>query len=228
MASRILLVDDEEDILELVGRYLTAEGMEVHRARDGQAALDAVARLEPDVVVLDIMLPELDGLNVCREIRRTRNVPILMLSARGEEIDKVLGLEVGADDYLSKPFQPKELVARVRAMLRRWHMVRPAAADESVLVRKNLKIYTAAQRVEIDNQEVTLTPIEFSLLKVLAANPGQVMSRQQLMDRVWGQEYPGTERTVDSHVCNLRAKLQKAAPGTYISAVWGLGYRFES
>lgn len=225
--ARILVVDDDEDILKLVESILAAEGFEVHVARDGPAGLARAAELSPDVVVLDVMLPGADGLSVCRELRQGSRVPILMLSARGEEIDKVLGLELGADDYLAKPFQSRELVARIRAMLRRWTMAREHSEPE-MIVCGPVRINLSGQRVELKGREVPLTPIEFSLLTHLARNHGQVLSRQRLLDLVWGEEFPGDERTVDSHVSKLRAKLQKVAPGDYIRGVWGVGYRFEA
>lgn len=226
--GRVLVVDDEDDIVELVSTYLEREGYEVFVARDGHCALESLDRVAPEVVVLDVMLPRLDGLEVCREIRRTRTVPILMLSARGDDIDKILGLEVGADDYLTKPFNPKELVARVRAMFRRLRMPM-TAADEDLIARGSLRIQVRAQSVEVEGRAVRLTPIEFNLLRVLAAQAGQVLSRQHLLDRVWGPDFYGDERTVDVHIRHLRAKLQEVTPGRqFVSAVWGVGYRFEA
>ncbi len=223
----VLVVDDEDDIADVLRTYLEREGYEVHVCRDGADALTDVARLHPDVLVLDVMLPGMDGLNVCREIRKTRNIPILMLSARGDDVDKILGLEVGADDYLTKPFNPKEMVARVRAMFRRLKMA-PAPSDEEVIVRRSLRIQVTGQRVELDGKPVQLTPLEFALLRTLAANAGNVMTRQDLLNKVWGPEFFGDERTVDVHVRHLRGKLQRVAPGPqYITSVWGVGYRYE-
>ncbi|MHB2020696.1 MAG: response regulator [Candidatus Xenobia bacterium] len=228
MNGKVLLVDDDPDILDLLVTVLGEHGYETRVARDGQAALAAVADFLPDVVVLDVMMPQMDGLTVCRELRRTQEMPILILSARGEDLDKILGLEVGADDYLTKPFNPKELVARVRAMFRRLRLGAPREGED-VMRRGLVKIQVPQQRVEVKGLEVKLTPIEFNLLKVLADKPGVVLSRQDLLDRVWGQEYAGDERTVDTHVRHLRGKLQKAWPDCqYIVSVWGVGYKFEA
>lgn len=227
-AGRVLVVDDQPDIVDVVRTYLERDGFEVFSASNGVHALEEVARLGPDILILDVMLPGMDGLNVCREIRKTRTIPILMLSARGDDLDKILGLEIGADDYLVKPFNPKELVARVRAMARRQRMV-ATPDDQDVIVRRALRIEVPAQRVLVDGHEVRLTPIEFSLLRVLAANAGTVLSRQDLLDKVWGPEYYGDERTVDVHIRHVRAKLQAAAAGPqYIVSIWGVGYKLEN
>jgi DNA-binding response OmpR family regulator len=221
-----MIVDDEPDIVEVVRTYLERDGFEVHASANGAEALEAVARLAPDVIILDVMLPGLDGLNVCREIRKTRTMPILMLSARGDDLDKILGLEIGADDYMTKPFNPKELVARVRAMMRRQRMT---GGEEDVIVRRNLRIEVGGQRVLLDGTEVRLTPIEFGLLKALAGNAGNVLSRQDLLDRVWGADFFGDERTVDVHIRHVRGKLQAVVPGPqYIVSVWGVGYKYEA
>jgi DNA-binding response OmpR family regulator len=226
MPGTVLVVDDEQDIVDVVRAYLERDGYTVHVARDGRSALLDVERISPEVVILDVMLPHRDGLDVCREIRRTRNVPILMLSARGEDSDKIVGLEVGADDYLTKPFSPKELVARVRAMFRRLRM----APDEGVMLRRGLRIDTMSMRADVEGgQALPLTPLEFALLRALAAAPGRALSRQELLDKAWGDDFVGDERTVDVHIRHLRAKLQQAAPGPqYITSVWGVGYKFEA
>lgn len=227
MAGKVLVVDDEPDIVDVVRAYLEREGYEVQVARDGANALDEMARFVPDVVVLDVMLPRLDGLEVCREIRKSRNVPILMLSARGDDLDKILGLEVGADDYLTKPFSPMELVARVRAMLRRSRIVAERPRDATIS-HGSLVLDAGARRVMLEGQEVHLTPIEFSLLHQLMANRGQVLTRQNLLDRCWGADFFGVERTVDVHLRNLRLKLQKVLPSRrFIISIRGVGYRFE-
>jgi DNA-binding response OmpR family regulator len=226
--GKVLVVDDEPDIVDVVRTYLEREGYEVFSADDGQKALESLERLVPDVLVLDVMLPYVDGLEVCQQVRKTRSIPILMLSARDDDVDKILGLEMGADDYLTKPFNPRELVARVRAMFRRLKLA-PAVAEEETIIRHNLKINVPWQRAEVEGKMVPLTPLEFSLLKVLAANPGHVLSRQELLNRVWGADFFGDERTVDTHIQHLRAKLQKAGPGPqYITSVWGVGYKFEA
>ncbi|MBM3463834.1 MAG: response regulator transcription factor [Armatimonadetes bacterium] len=225
--GKVLVVDDAADIAAAVQTYLAREGYQVTIASDGREALDCLDRVDPDVIVLDLNLPLIDGFELCREIRKSRNVPLLILSARDDDMDKVLGLELGADDYMTKPFNPKELVARVRAMFRRLRMSAVSAAEETI-VRRGLKIHVAAQRVELDGVDVTLTPIEFGLLRALAGNPSHVHSRQDLLNRVWGPDFFGDERTVDSHIRNLRAKLQKITPATqFIRSVWGVGYRFE-
>jgi DNA-binding response OmpR family regulator len=226
---KVLIVDDEPDIVDLVMMYLKREGYELHVARDGPAALDLVKQLSPDVIVLDINLPGMDGLTICREIRKSRNVPILMLSARGSSVDKVLGLEMGADDYLAKPFDPHELVARVRSMMRRWTAASTSAAADEIMTHRGLVLRVKAQRLETqDGTEIVLTPLEFSLMRTFMQRAGHVLSRQQLLDLVWGQEFVGDERTVDVHIRHLRAKLKQAAgPQTFISSIWGTGYRFE-
>lgn len=227
MSGRVLVVDDEPDIVEVVRTYLEREGFEVTTASNGPQALETALKTPPDLVVLDVMLPGLDGLNVCREMRKVHTMPILMLSARGDDLDKILGLEIGADDYMTKPFNPKELVARVRAMFRRRRMAPPQT--EEVIVRRSLRIEVGAQRAVLDGVELKLTPIEFSLLRTLAANAGTVLSRQELMNRVWGPDYFGDERTVDVHIRHVRAKMQAAARGRqYIVSVWGVGYRYEA
>lgn len=225
--GRVLVVEDEADIADGIRQYLEREGYEVAVAGTGPAALEAVGKSPPEVMVLDVMLPGMDGFEVCREIRKTRNLPILMLSARGDDVDKILGLEMGADDYLTKPFNPRELVARVRAMFRRLRMA-PSPADEEVLVRGNLRVDVKRQEVAVEGHPVRLTPLEFSLLRTLAAHNGQVMTRQDLLDRVWGADYYGDERVVDTHVRHLRTKLQKHAPQRqFVLSVWGVGYKFE-
>ena len=227
MSGRVLVVDDEADIVEVVRTYLEREGFEVVTAASGPQALEAVTKTPPDLVVLDVMLPGLDGLDVCREMRKVHTMPILMLSARGDDLDKILGLEIGADDYLTKPFNPKELVARVRAMFRRRRMA--GSATEEVIVRRALRVDVGAQRALLDGFELKLTPIEFSLLRTLAANAGTVLSRQELMNRVWGPDYFGDERTVDVHIRHVRAKMQAVLRGPqYIVSVWGVGYKYET
>ena len=225
--STILVVEDAPDIVELVRMYLSREGYQLHFASDGVEALEQVRKVSPDVILLDLTLPKLDGLSVCREIRKTRNVPIIIISARGEPVDKVLGLELGADDYLAKPFDPNELVARVRAVLRRRAPVVSEPADE-VLERRGLRLRVNALTVEFGGVKVPLTRIEFQLLHVLMQNAGLVLSRDQLLDKVWGMEFTGDARTVDVHVRHLRAKLKEVAGAqNFVSTVWGAGYRFE-
>ncbi|NOZ73537.1 MAG: response regulator transcription factor [Chloroflexi bacterium] len=225
MNATILVVDDEQTIRETVRAYLEREGYTVHTASDGAQALKAVQAFHPDLVVLDIMLPEIDGLEVLRRLRQTSDVWVLMLTARAEEVDKILGLKLGADDYLTKPFSPRELVARVEAILRRG---RNALSGEPPLVFPHIRIDPEARRVWCGEEEIELTPIEFDLLLVLARHRGRVLSREQLIEQVWDYDYYGDERVVDVHIGRLRKKLAAASPtAEIISTVRGVGYRFE-
>ncbi|RME43849.1 MAG: DNA-binding response regulator [Chloroflexi bacterium] len=225
MNATILLVDDEKTILDTVRAYLEREGYTVYTAADGVEALDAFQAYRPDLVILDIMLPRLDGLEVLRRLRETSDVWVLMLTARAEEMDKVVGLKLGADDYLTKPFSPRELVARVEAILRRG---RGGRAEPPVLVFRELRIDPAARQVWAGEEEIELTPIEFDLLLALARHHGRVLSREQMIEQVWGYEYYGDERLVDVHIGRLRKKLAAAAiSGDIIATVRGVGYRFE-
>ncbi|MHB2016375.1 MAG: response regulator transcription factor [Candidatus Xenobia bacterium] len=227
--GRVLVVDDEPDILRLVRHSLEREGYQVETADNAAHARDLMDKTRPDLVVLDVMLPEMDGLTFCQELRRSQTLPILMLSARGDDLDKILGLEVGADDYLTKPFNPKELIARVRALLRRSRIYTPEKTeDPDVISYHTLRIFPDQQRVELQGQPVKLTPIEYSLLRSLVTNAGKVLSRQTLLNMVWGQDFFGDERTVDAHIRNLRLKLQAIVPDNqYITSVWRVGYKFE-
>lgn len=224
--GRVLVVEDEPEIRVLIETALQAADYETLGLSEGSAVSAEVRRWNPDVLVLDLNLPGLDGLSVCREVRQQRTLPILMVSARNDDLDRIVGLEVGADDYLGKPFNPRELVARVRAMFRRLRLG-GAEQPAEVLQRGNLRLNLRAHRADIDGQEVALTPIEFSLLRCLAASAGTTFSRAELLDRVWGVDFVGDERTVDSHVRNLRGKLRSVNPqGHYLHSVWGVGYRF--
>jgi DNA-binding response OmpR family regulator len=222
---RILVVDDEAPILELVRGYLEREGFTVETATDGLAAVEAVRATAPDVVVLDVMLPGLDGIEVCRRIRTFSDAYVLMLTARGEEIDRIVGLTVGADDYLAKPFSPRELVARVRALLRR---PRTPAADIPVAIPPGLELDEGRRAVRVDGAAVELTALEFDLLAVLARDPGIVVGRQALLDRVWGADFVADDHLVDVHIGNLRRKLGDD-PGRprFIETVRGVGYRLR-
>jgi two-component system alkaline phosphatase synthesis response regulator PhoP len=225
--EKILVVDDEEHILELVELYLGKEGYKVVSAQDGDAAVERFALEKPDLLVLDIMLPGKDGLDVLREIRKTSRVPVIMLTARESEVDKVVGLELGADDYLTKPFSPRELVARVKAVLRR---AGPHADEpELVITRGGLTIDSGRRAVEVEGAgPVELTAKEFDLLYVMAANPGIVLTRERLMEKVWGYEYIGDTRTVDVYIRHLREKLADDADNPrFIETVRGVGYRFK-
>lgn len=223
MNELILVVDDEIHIRKVVEEYLKRGNFRVASAGDGQAALAVFRAEKPDFVILDLNLPKLDGLDVCREIRKESNVPIIMLTARVEEADRLIGLELGADDYIVKPFSPRELVARVRTVLRRTSPT--ASAPETRKISEgDLEIDLDAHSVTLAGQAVDLTPTEFNLLAALAASPGRVFSRLQLLETAQGQAYEGYERTIDAHVKNLRAKLGAAK---YIETVFGVGYRFR-
>ena len=225
MSSRVLVVDDEAHIVELARLYLVREGYEVEGVGDGAQALARFGQLKPDLVVLDIMLPGVDGLTICKEIRKQSQVPIIMLTAKDEVTDKVVGLEVGADDYLTKPFHPQELVARAKALLRRAKI----EPDQPKLIRAgNLEVDLERHEVRHGKARVQLRPKEFDLLALLARHPGRVFQRSELLDLVWGYDFPGYTRTVDVHVQQVREKL--AAAGIVdpsIQTVWGVGYRLE-
>ncbi len=220
---RILVVDDEPQIVDLLRSYLARDGFDVDEAADGEAAFAAFLRLRPDLVILDLMLPRLDGREVCRRIRASSHTPIIMLTARDEETDKLLGLELGADDYITKPFSPREVVARVRAVLRRgsWEL--------SDLMRVgDLVVDLRAHEVRLKGKRVDLTPTEFRLLETLAGHPNQVFTRMQLIDRVQGHAFEGYERTVDAHIKNLRGKIEPDPKNPrYIVTVFGVGYKFQ-
>ncbi len=226
-AKSILVVEDEPAIAEAVRARLSSEGYRVRVAHDGPQAIRTAAEDRPDLVVLDLMLPGMDGLEVCREIQKREWIPVLMLTARSEEADKVAGFAVGADDYLTKPFSMRELAARVRAIIRRMQRIEDMTPSDSV-VRSDLTVDAARRRVLKGSEEVPLTPLEFEILLTLARSPGVVMSRDQLMDRVWGyRDYAGG-RVVDSHVARIRRKLgDEAAEPRYIRTVHGVGYAFR-
>ena len=226
-AARVLVVDDEVPILDLVHQYLSAEGMDVALAQDGPTALEAVRDRHPDVIVLDVNLPGFDGFEVLRRVRTFSDAYVIMLTARAEEIDRIVGLSVGADDYLVKPFSPRELVARVKALLRRPRASRGLGAARLDL--GELAIDQPTMTVTLRGDPVLLTTIEFDLLLTLAQEPGVVFSRQRLLDRVWGMDYVGDEHIVDVHLGNLRRKLgDDAVRPTFIETVRGAGYRFRS
>lgn len=228
MARKILVVDDEARIVRLVRTYLEGAGFQVSAAYDGREALQAFRSERPDLVVLDLMLPEIDGLDVARAIRRESDVPIIMLTARAEETDRLIGLELGADDYVVKPFSPRELTARVRAVLRRTNPVTEASgpAQDEVLEVGDLRLDTARRQASLRGQPIDLTAVQFDLLTVMARQPGRVFSRMQLLDAVQGEAYEGYERTIDAHVKNLRKAMgdNSRAP-RYILTVRGVGYK---
>jgi DNA-binding response OmpR family regulator len=227
MAS-ILIVEDESALNDLVRAELEAEGHVVRQARDGRTALQMVAEQTPQLVILDWMLPGLDGLSVCRQLREKHLMPIIMLTARSEEVDRVLGLEVGADDYLVKPFGMRELLARTRAALRRVELDAKqgerASDTQRVITHGPLRVDVAAHQASLDGVELGLTPKEFELLLLFAANPGRAFNREFLIERIWGGAYEGFDRAVDNHIRRLRAKLGDF--GEKITTVWGVGYRF--
>nr|WP_305790379.1 response regulator transcription factor [Calderihabitans maritimus] len=220
---KIMVVDDDENICELVRLYLTKENFEVVVVHDGLTALEKIEEEVPSLVILDIMMPGMDGWEVCREIRKMSNLPIIMLSAKGESFDKILGLELGSDDYVVKPFDPKELVARVKAVLRRYESPR---TERKQVIYPQLVINLNEYTVKVDGKEVELAPKEIELLYFLASHPNKVFNREQLIEKVWGYDYLGDTRTIDVHVKRLRAKLG-SNPHWQIKTVWGVGYKFE-
>ncbi len=223
-APLVLVVDDEGPIREIVHRYLQAEGIDVIEAHDGPSAVEQFTAHRPDVVVLDVMLPGFDGIEVLRRVRATSDVYVLMLSARTEETDRVIGLSVGADDYLTKPFSPRELVARIKALLRRPHLHDAAPARR---LFGGLSIDDERREVRVEDRLIGLSALEFDLLAALMAKPGQVLSRRQLLERVWGFDYYGDERVVDVHIRNLRRALGDDADApTWLATVRGVGYKF--
>jgi DNA-binding response OmpR family regulator len=219
------VVDDEDHILELARLYLAREGYQIETVSDGAQALARFAQVKPDLVVLDIMLPNVDGLTICREIRKQSQVPIIMLTARDEVTDKVVGLELGADDYLTKPFHPQELVARAKALVRRARL----EPDQPKLVRAGgLEVDLERHEVRSGESKVQLRPKEFDLLALLARHPGRVFQRSELLDLVWGYDFPGYTRTVDVHIQQLREKLaQGGVTDPSVQTVWGVGYKLE-
>ncbi len=228
--QRILIVDDDENIAELISLYLTKECYETKIVYDGESALKEVDTFLPNLILLDLMLPGIDGYQVCREIRQTRNIPIIMLSAKGETFDKVLGLELGADDYLIKPFETKELVARVKAVLRRYQTVAAPApkAEEKpaqIVEYDDLTINLANYSVIYHGKNIEMPPKELELLYFLASSPNQVFTREQLLDNIWGYEYIGDTRTVDVHIKRIREKLG-SNDHWHLDTVWGIGYKF--
>ncbi len=223
MAKKILVVEDEKKIVKLVKAYLEQAGYVVVTAADGQEALTVFRHERPNLVVLDLQLPTIDGLDVCRIMRRESDVPIIMLTARIEETDKLIGLELGADDYVTKPFSPRELVARVRAVLRRTEGERVV---EQTITVGDVSVDLERHAVTVRGEAVELTPTEFDLLAVLIQNPGRVFTRMQLLDKVQGYAYEGYERTIDAHIKNLRKKIEPTEP-RHILTVYGVGYKFK-
>ncbi len=223
MMTKILVIDDEPSIVNLVSAYLKPEGYEVYTASDGPSGLKAALAFKPDLVVLDIMLPGMDGVELLTRLRRESDVYVILLTAKTEEIDKIVGLSVGADDYVTKPFSPRELVARIKAALRRLK-TGGASGESGVLASRRLRIDTGARTITLDEHPIDLTAIEFDLLRVLAENRGRVLTREQLLEKVWGTSYFGEMRVVDVHLGHVRQKL---GDENLIVTVRGVGYRFE-
>ncbi len=225
--QKILIVDDDVNIAELISLYLTKECFETKMVHDGEEALHAYQQFAPNLILLDLMLPGIDGYQVCREIRAKSNIPIIMLSAKGEIFDKVLGLELGADDYIMKPFDSKEMVARVKAVLRRYQPAKPAVEAPSLKLVEypGLIVNLSNYSVEYNGKALEMPPKELELLYFLASSPNQVFTREQLLDHIWGYEYIGDTRTVDVHVKRLREKI-KDTDQWGIATVWGIGYKF--
>ena len=221
--AKILVCDDDKDIVEAIDIYLTQEGYEVLKAYDGDEAIKVLKRNEVDLLIMDVMMPRLDGYSACKEIRKIKQIPVLMLSARGEEYDKLAGRESGADDYVVKPFSPRELVARVKAVLART-MPKPAE-DVGSYTFGDLSIATASHSVKVAGQEAPLTPKEFDLLVFLVSNKGIALSREKILQKVWNYDYYGEDRTVDTHIKMLRGHLGHCR--SYIVTVWGIGYKFD-
>jgi len=224
ISPRVLIIEDDANIQKILSLYLEGEGFEVRTASSGQEGLQCLHDYQPDLVLLDIMLPDIDGWEICRRIRQEEEIPVIMVTALDSTRDKVTGLELGSDDYITKPFEPREVLARVRAVLRRsTHLARG-----STLEYEGLTIDREARRVRVDGRDVHLTAKEFDLLWMLAYHPGQVFTRDQLLDRVWGYEFYGNIRTVDVHIRHLREKLEPDPDNpAYIRTVWGVGYKFQ-
>ena len=226
--QRILIVDDDNNIAELISLYLTKECFDTKIVNDGESAISAVETFNPDLMLLDLMLPGIDGYQVCREIRSHSTLPIIMLSAKGEVFDKVLGLELGADDYMEKPFDSKELVARVKAVLRRYQTASPVGKTDDIkcVEYPELTINQTNYSVVYKGEQIEMPPKELELLYFLASSPNHVFTREQLLDQIWGYEYAGDTRTVDVHIKRLREKIRDTDHWR-ISTIWGIGYKFE-
>ncbi len=226
MYPLILICDDDPVVHESLGLYLSSEGYEHQSAYDGQQALEMVESLHPDMIVLDLMMPKMSGTDVCRSIRQNSSVPIIMLTAKGEEIDRILGLELGADDYIVKPFSPREVLARIKAVLRRFSEKTPDD-DSSIIRLPQLEISLDNYQVKAAGKVIPCTPKEVEILHMLTSNVGQVFSREQILSRVWGYDYFGDTRTVDAHIKRIRQKLPQENVPWALKTVYGVGYRFE-
>ena len=223
-AAKILLIDDEQSIHNVVTAYLKAEGYEFLSVFDGPGGLNAARTFKPDIIILDVMLPGMDGIELLANLRRESNVYVILLTARSEETDKIVGLSVGADDYLTKPFSPRELIARIKAAIRRMQNTDNPSETESTLVFPHIRIDPSARRVWVDEQLIDLTAVEFDLLQALAQHQGMVLSREQLLEKAWGYDYFGDTRVVDVHIGHIRQKL---GIEPFIETIRGVGYRFE-
>lgn len=225
--QKVLVIDDEENVCEMISLYFEKAGYDVVTATDGADGIEKARQNRPDIIILDLMLPGMDGLDVCKEIRKASNVPVVMLTARADEVDRVLGLEIGADDYITKPFSPRELLARVKAVLRRAAYV-PNPDEQQVLNLPGLAVSRISREVVVGDRKVDLTPKEFDLLWYLASNRNRVFTREQLLEHVWAyQEFYGDERTVDQHIKRLRRKIENNGSSCRITTIWGVGYKFE-
>lgn len=227
-AFKALIADDDPNVCEIISLYFEQHQISLIEAHDGQTALELVEKESPDIILMDIMMPKMDGFDACREIRKKYDIPIIMLTAKGEEIDRVLGLELGADDYVTKPFSPRELVARIKAIFRRMQPRQPAPEEAAKCSFEfdNLSIHIDRREVMMDDELVSLRPKEFDLLVHLAKSPGTVFTREQLLEQVWGYDFMGDVRTVDVHVKKVRQKLGQLG-SEWIQTVWGVGYKFQ-
>lgn len=225
MNEKILVVDDEKSINDLIRLDLEFEGYTVESAFDGQEALDMVDKFHPDLIVLDVMLPKVSGFDVCKRINMEKSIPIILLTAKTDVIDRVLGLELGADDYITKPFDNRELLARVKALLRRSQVV--AKEEKDVLENNEIRVTLGERKVQVNEKEIHLTPKEYELLLMLLSSPEQVFSREALLEKVWGYDYFGDTRTVDMHVQRIRKKIAENTDQEYIQTVFGVGYKMR-
>ncbi|BBF44087.1 phosphate regulon transcriptional regulatory protein PhoB [Lachnospiraceae bacterium KM106-2] len=224
----ILIADDNQDITDILETYAKREGYETLVSSDGEEAYEQFLKYNPNVVLLDVMMPKLDGYEVCRRIRRKSNVPVILISARGEDFEKIMGLDIGADDYIVKPFSPSEVMARVRAVLRRFKTVQKSMNHDNELVIEDMKINLDEYSLYIGEEKIKLTKKEIETMWTLAGNPNKVFTRDNLLDSLWGYDYYGDSRTVDSHIKRLRAKLDQVPhPRWNIKTIWGMGYKFE-
>lgn len=228
MKQKVLIVDDEKEIRDAIEIYLRGTDTEVFKAEDGIEALEILGREEVQLIVLDVMMPKLDGIRTCLKIRETKNIPIIMLSAKTEDVDKILGLNVGADDYVTKPFNPLELVARIKSQLRRYLVLGDGEISSDEIKINGLEISEEKNKVVVDGEDVSLTPLEFKILLLLAENPGRVFSIKQIYENVWGEPFYKSENTVTVHIRRIREKIEiNPKEPKYIKVVWGIGYKMD-